>query len=153
MPELERGPLALNPAAKDIIESPWNRIQGALPKLTAFNTDLYALWEFYKWFTKVLTMRLTVVADSVISKTHTSFLSRRNILEGVVILHETLHKMRRKKKKGITMKLDFENAYDKVAWSFLMEVLEKEISSQMDRVGINLNGEPKIFFRTFKGLR
>jgi hypothetical protein len=85
----------------------------------------------YKWFTKVLTMRLTAAADSIISKTQTTFLSGRNILEGVVILHE----MRRKKRKGIIMKLDFEKAYDNVAWPFLMEVLEREISSKMDRVG------------------
>jgi hypothetical protein len=52
-----------------------------------------------------------------------------------VILHETLHEMRRKKRKGIIMKLDFEKAYDNVAWPFLMEVLEREISSKMDRVG------------------
>jgi hypothetical protein len=44
-----------------------------------------------------------------------------------------------------------------------MEVLEREISSKMDRVGaagcnrgrvgINLNGKPGNFFRTFKGLK
>jgi hypothetical protein len=47
-----------------------------------------------------------------------------NTLEGVVVLHETLHEMIRKKRKGIIMKLDFEKAYDKVSWPFLMEVLE-----------------------------
>jgi hypothetical protein len=68
----------------------------------------------YKVFTKVLTMRLTAMPDSIISKTQTVFLPGRNILEGVVILHETLHEMRRKKRKGIIMKLDFEKTYDKV---------------------------------------
>jgi hypothetical protein len=76
----------------------------------------------YKWFAKVLTMRLTAVANSIISKTHTSFLPGRNILEGVVVLHETLHEMRTKKKKWVIMKLDFEKAYDKVSWPFLMGV-------------------------------
>jgi hypothetical protein len=52
----------------------------------------------YKWFTKVLIGRLTKVAKSVISKTQTTFLPRRNILEGVIILHRTLHELRRKKK-------------------------------------------------------
>jgi hypothetical protein len=37
-----------------------------------------------------------------------------------------LHEMRRKKRKGIIMKLDFEKAYNKVSWSFLMEVLERK---------------------------
>jgi hypothetical protein len=86
---------------------------------------IYLLGVHYKWFTKVMTMRLTTVADSNIGKTQTTFLPGRNILEGVVILHETLHEMRRKR-KGIIMKLDFEKAYDKVSWPFLMEVLERK---------------------------
>jgi hypothetical protein len=45
-----------------------------------------------------------------VSKTQTIFISGRNILEGVVILHETLHELRRRKGKGIILKLDFETA-------------------------------------------
>jgi hypothetical protein len=48
----------------------------------------------YKWFTKVLTMRLTPHAERLISKTQTAFIPGRYILEGVVILHEILHEMR-----------------------------------------------------------
>jgi hypothetical protein len=118
----------------------------------------------YKWFTKVLIKRLTEVAKSIISKTQTTFLPGRKILEGVVILHETVCEMRRKKRKRIIMKLDFEKEYDKVSWPFLMEVLERKIFPMQWReclkqtvtggiVGINLNGEPGDYFRTFKGLR
>jgi hypothetical protein len=81
----------------------------------------------YKWFTKVPTGRLTKVVESTISKIQTAFISGRNILEGVVILHETMHEMRKKKTKVIIMKLDFEKAYDKVQWSFLFEVLERKM--------------------------
>jgi hypothetical protein len=118
----------------------------------------------YKWFTKVLTKRLTRVAESVISTTQTTFIPGRNILEGVVVLHETLHEIWKKKKRGVIMKLDFEKEYDKVQWSFLFEVLErKEFPEKWiqwikqvvsgGRVGINLNGEPGEFFGTHKGLR
>jgi hypothetical protein len=118
----------------------------------------------YKWFTKVLTKRLTRVAESVISTTQTTFIPGRNILEGVVDLHETLHEIRKMKKRGVIMKLDFEKEYDKVQWSFLFEVLErKEFPEKWiqwikqvvsgGRVGINLNGEPGEFFGTHKGLR
>jgi hypothetical protein len=58
----------------------------------------------YKCSTKVLTKRLTKVVESTISKSQKTFILGRTILEGVVILHE----IRRKKKKGIIMKLDFE---------------------------------------------
>jgi hypothetical protein len=71
---------------------------------------IFLLGVDYEWITKVLTRRLTTVADSVVSKTQTIFISGRNILEGVVILHETLHELRRKKGKGIILKLDFETA-------------------------------------------
>jgi hypothetical protein len=91
-----------------------------IPKLKEANNikqykPIWLLGVDYKWFTKVLAMRLTDVADSIICKTQTFFLLGRNILEGVVILHGTLHQMTRKKRTGIIMKLDFEKAYDKVA--------------------------------------
>jgi hypothetical protein len=45
----------------------------------------------------------------MVSKIQTTFIHRRNILDGVVILHEM-----RTKKKGVILKLNFEKAYDKV---------------------------------------
>jgi hypothetical protein len=80
----------------------------------------------YQIFTKVLTRRLTSVVDLVISMTQTAFIPGMNILEGVVILHKTLYELYRRKEKGIIMKLDFEKAYDKVSWDFLLEVLKKK---------------------------
>ena len=47
----------------------------------------------------------------------------RNILDEVVILHETVHEMHRKKLNGVILKIDFEKAYDKVKWSFLQQTL------------------------------
>jgi hypothetical protein len=80
----------------------------------------------YKWFTKVLTMRLTPFAGKLISETQTAFILGRFILEGVIILHETLHELRVSKVPGVILKLDFEKAYDKVNWKFMMEVLRKK---------------------------
>jgi hypothetical protein len=51
----------------------------------------------YKWFTKVLTMRLTPYAEKLISNTQTAFIPGRYILEGVIILHEIVHELRVKK--------------------------------------------------------
>jgi hypothetical protein len=51
----------------------------------------------YKWITKVLTKRLSLVADSVVNMTQTTFILGRNILEGMVILHEAMHELKRKK--------------------------------------------------------
>lgn len=80
----------------------------------------------YKWFTKVLMMRLTPYAGKLINNTQTAFIPDRYILDGVIILHEILHELRVKNIKGIILKLDFEKAYDKVRWSFMMEVLRRK---------------------------
>jgi hypothetical protein len=48
----------------------------------------------------------------------------RNIMNGVLALHEILHETKRRKEKGIILKLDFEKAYDKVNWEFLFNCLE-----------------------------
>ena len=50
----------------------------------------------FKIFTKVATFRIISVADNLISPTQTSFMCGRNILEGAVILHETVDELHRK---------------------------------------------------------
>jgi hypothetical protein len=55
------------------------------------------------------------VADKTISSTQTTFIPGRNIMEGVGVLHETIHELHRKKKHGVILKMDFEKAYGKVS--------------------------------------
>ena len=51
----------------------------------------------FKIFTKVATNRITEIAHKVIRPTQTAFMPGRHILEGVVVLHETIHEIHRKK--------------------------------------------------------
>jgi hypothetical protein len=51
----------------------------------------------------------------------------RNILDGVVVLHEAVHELHSKKLYGVILKLDFEKAYDKVKWSFLQQTLSMKV--------------------------
>ena len=44
-------------------------------------------------------------------------------MEGVVVLHETIHELHRNKQSGVSFKIDFEKAYDKVKWSFIQQTL------------------------------
>jgi hypothetical protein len=77
----------------------------------------------YKLLTKTLTIRLERVAEKLIHSNQSAFMKGRNIMSGIMILHEVLHEAKRKNRIGIILKLDFEKAYDKVKWSFLFECL------------------------------
>lgn len=89
----------------------------------------------YKIITKVLTLRLIVIANKVVSETQTAFILGRFILDGVMIVHEALHELRRKKKSGIIIKLDFEKAYDKVNWYFFRDVLIRKTLRRSGLIG------------------
>lgn len=47
-------------------------------------------------------------------------------MEGILIMHEVLHEINRKKMSGVLFKVDFEKAYDSVNWSFLYNILLKK---------------------------
>lgn len=71
----------------------------------------------FKIITMVGTNRLTHVTHSVVQPTQTAFIPGRQIREGVVVLHETLHEIHSKKLDGVVFIVDFEKVYDKVKWS------------------------------------
>jgi hypothetical protein len=62
------------------------------------------------------------IAEKLIHSNQTTFMKGRNIMSGIMILHEILHETKRKGQVRIILKLDFEKAYDKVKWSFLSDV-------------------------------
>jgi hypothetical protein len=118
----------------------------------------------FKLFTKVATNRVSAVAEKVIRPTQSAFMPGRHILEGVLVLHETIHELQRKKMDGVLLKIDFEKAYDKVQWPFLHQVLRmKGFSSTWcswikefitkGSVGIKVNDDIGHYFQTRKGLR
>ena len=118
----------------------------------------------FKIFTKVPTNRLSVVAQKIIRPSQTASIPGRHILEGVVILHETIHEMHKKKKNGVILKLDFEKAYDKVKWPFLQQVLRMKgfsttwcawINQVITKgsVAIKVNDDVVHYFQTRKGVR
>jgi hypothetical protein len=75
----------------------------------------------FKIFTKEMVNRMTRIALKLISPSQMAFMSDRNIMEGVVMLHETIHEIHQK--SGVILKLDFKKAYDKVNWEFLHQTL------------------------------
>jgi hypothetical protein len=112
----------------------------------------------FKIFSKLLIDRITPLADKLIGENQTAFIRGRNILEGVVTLHEILHDFKRSGRQRVLLKIDFEKAYDKVKWGFLQDVLEKKgfpskwieqvmCTVQGGKVYININRD-KIHFLT-----
>ena len=77
----------------------------------------------FKIFTKVGSNWFTQIAHFVVQHSQTAFMPDRNILEGVVVLHETLHEINTKKLDWVVFKVDFEKVYDKVKWPFLQQAL------------------------------
>lgn len=67
-----------------------------------------------KIFTKIFTNRIIKIAQRIIKPTQTAFLPGRNIMEGAVILHETLRELHTKKQNGRIFKIYSDKAYNKV---------------------------------------
>jgi hypothetical protein len=61
----------------------------------------------FKIFPKLLIDRLTPMTDKLINPNQIAFIKGRNILEGVVILHEVIHEFRKTGKQGVLFKIDF----------------------------------------------
>jgi hypothetical protein len=117
----------------------------------------------FKIFTKVDTNRLNRVADTVLSPSKTTFMFDRNIIEGVVILHKTIHELHTRKRDGVIFKIDFEKVYEKVKWSFLQQPLRmKGFSAKWYQwipgmvtsgsVRIKVNDEVGNYFQTKRGM-
>jgi hypothetical protein len=88
----------------------------------------------------------------------------RYIMEGVVVLHETIHELHRKKQDGVLLKLDIEKAYNNLKCPFVQQVLRMKgfspiwsewISKVMTRgsVVVKVNDNIGHFFQTRKGVR
>jgi hypothetical protein len=65
--------------------------------VASLGPSIFLLNVSFKIFTKVEVNRLTGIAEKLTSPSHTAFMPGRNIMEGVVVLHETIHKLYRKR--------------------------------------------------------
>ena len=74
---------------------------------------IYLLNVVYKIFTKTLTLRMEKSMNKIISRSQNAFIKGRNIMDGVMSLHEILHDTKVRKKEGLVLKLDFEKASTK----------------------------------------
>jgi hypothetical protein len=117
-----------------------------------------------KIVTKGMNNRLSPVAEHIIDKTQTAFMKSRHIMEGVYVLHEVLHEVKKKKMSRVLFKVDFEKAYDNVNWAFLYNVLLKKGFSHKwndlvfsimtsGKENIKINDKTGAYFSTNRGVR
>ena len=59
----------------------------------------------------------------LISPEQVGFVEGRQILDGIILVHETIHWVKNRKFQGMLLKLDLSKAYDKLNWNLLAGVL------------------------------
>jgi hypothetical protein len=136
-----------------------------LPKVSgADKITQYRLRCIYKLITKTLTLRIEPFAPKLIGKNQNAFMKKRCIVDGIMSLHEILHHSHIKKHVGIVLKLDFEKAFDKVNWNFLLNCLKAMGFSDLlcqwiqkiltdDTVSVKINNKTGPYFKSAKGVR
>jgi len=118
----------------------------------------------YKVIAKILSGRLREVLPKLIGETQTAFVKDRQILDGALIANETVNWLKRKRKAGVSLKLDFEKAYDTIDWISVDSVLKEmgfgvkwrkwiEACITIAKISIFFNGSPCKPFRMGRGLR
>lgn len=73
----------------------------------------------YKIISKVLSNRIREVLHEIIDGNQYAFIKGRQIVDSILIANECVEDYRRRKQKGVVLKLDLEKAYDKTDWNFL----------------------------------
>lgn len=98
----------------------------------------------------------------IISKNHRGFVHNRQIIDNVIVIQEAIHSSMQRKEKGIIIKLDMANAFDKVSLPYLMDALKnfgfskdviEVIQANISNPWIKplINGRPSDFFQSTRG--
>ncbi|XP_073133406.1 uncharacterized protein [Henckelia pumila] len=118
-----------------------------------------------KIISKLLYSRLRSVVGRLVSQSQIGFVPGRMIADNILLAHELTHSLNLPARGGnVILKLDMAKAYDRVQWSFLLDVLRRfGFSEQVVRMvracisfckfSVNVNGTPAGFFASSRGLR
>ncbi|XP_073139140.1 uncharacterized protein [Henckelia pumila] len=118
-----------------------------------------------KIISKLLYSRLSSGVGRLISQNQSGFVPGRMIADNILLAQELTHSLNLPSRGGnVILKLDMAKAYDRVQWSFLLDVLTRfGFSEQVVRMvracisfckfSVNINGTPTGFFGSARGLR
>ena len=76
-------------------------------------------------FSKLLANRIVKFLDSIILVTQTGFIKGRFILENLVTSWEAMHWAKADNQNSSMILLDFEKAYDRIEWHFVIAVIKQ----------------------------
>jgi len=104
------------------------------------------------------------VLPSVIDVNQSAFLGGRGMLDNILVANETVDCLKKEKKSGVLVKVDFEKAYDSVNWKFLYYMLGRlgfkvkwinwiKACLESASVSVLVNGSPMEEFKPKRGLR
>ena len=79
----------------------------------------------YKIISKVLASRMKSVLHRIIYCSQYAFLKDRGLLESIVLANKVMEDLRKEKKFGIVIKVDYVKAYDFVRWELLHYMLNR----------------------------
>ena len=118
----------------------------------------------YKIITKLIASRLKKILPSIIPKNQGGFIKGRNILDNLMLVQEAIHSSSHRKEKGMVIKLDLSNTFDRVRHDFLFIVMEKFTFSKNFSSWVKsciaspwitplVNGRSTNYFQASRGLR
>ncbi|GJU39610.1 putative reverse transcriptase domain-containing protein [Tanacetum coccineum] len=150
-----------NPLAPMVILLPSLRYIGFCLKMASLISCLRFSLQI---IAKILANKLSKVVDKIVSHEHTAFITNCQILDGPLILSEVIDWYKKRKKKMLLFKVDFEKAFDSVSWRYLDFMLcnlgfgltwRSWIKACLDstRTSIMVNGRPTSEFNVRRGLR
>jgi hypothetical protein len=102
--------------------------------------------------------------NKIIHRSQTAFIKSRNVMNNTLALHEILHETKRRRENGVVLKLDFEKAYEKVHWGFMLKCLKDRGFNDTwcqwikrilynGTVAVKINGCIVLYFQSHKGVK
>ena len=82
----------------------------------------------YKLASKAMANKLKMVLKEIVCENQSAFILERLITNNVLVAHELMHHINRKKKGKcgeMALKLDMSEAYDRVEWCCLQQIMTK----------------------------
>ncbi|XP_071715114.1 uncharacterized protein [Rutidosis leptorrhynchoides] len=119
---------------------------------------------YYKIIAKILSNRLKTIIPRIIGVEQRAFVKGRYILDGALIVNESVEFLKVDRRRGFLFKVDFEKAFDCLNWNFLIDVMKcmgfgtrwrKWIFSCLSSTSISIfvNGSPTSEFQPSRGVR